>query len=110
MERIRLSKSEKEVFRLVANCKGKRPATYPAHTFNQAAHSLKQKGLAVVKFYTNREVCTIYLTDMGKQYLSENPSLRNPVDWAKVSAITAIVSLLVSLLVALVGCSLLLNQ
>lgn len=110
MEKIRLSKSEKEVFRLVANFRGKRPATYPAHTFNQAAHSLYQKGLIVAKFYTNGEVCTIYLTDMGKQYLSENPNLRNPVDWTKVSAITAIVSLLVSLIIALVGCSLLLSQ
>lgn len=103
MERISLSKTEKQVLRLASTNKG-RPSTYPAHEYNAAARSLARKGLVKTKFYTTGDVCTIRLTDEGRQYMCENPSLANPVPWKTVSAITAILALIVSIIALFVSC------
>lgn len=103
MERIRLSKEEKQVLRLAAT-KGKRPSTFPAHIYNAAARSLARKGLVNAKFYTTGDVCAMRLTDEGRQYMCEYPSLANPIPCKAVSAITAILALIVSIIALFVSC------
>ena len=107
MERIKLSKSEKEVLRIVAEFNGSKPSTYPEHTFNAAAYSLQQKGLVKAKFLTTGAVCSIYLTDLGKHYLCENPMLKNPIDWKIITGViiplAAIIFSIISLFVSCVA-------
>lgn len=103
MERIKLSKTEKQVLRLAATNAG-RPSTYPEHEYNAAARSLSRKGLVKTKFYTNGSVCTIRLTDEGRQYLCENPSLDNPIPWKEIGVITGILALIVSIIALFVSC------
>lgn len=106
MERIRLTKTEKQVLRLAATGDG-RPATYPAHEYNAAARSLSRKGLAKSKFYTNGEICTLRLTDEGRQYLCENPGLKNPTEWKKISTWVAIAGAAISAISVFISCSIL---
>ena len=41
---------------------------------------------------------------MEIKYMCENPSLENPVPWKTVSAITAILALIVSIIALFVSC------
>lgn len=106
MERIKLSKSEKEVLRIIAEFKGNKPSTYPDHTFNAAAYSLQQKGLVKAKFLTTGAVWNISLTDLGKHYLCENPMLKNPVDWKFIaSVVIPLAAVIVSIIALFVSCA-----
>ena len=103
MERIRLSKEEKQVLRLLSNGMGC-PGTYPAHIFATCVESLERKGLAKVAWTEGHKIVDAHLTDSGNTYLSLNPSLRNPVDWkwvittsiAIVAAVAGIAALFVA--------------
>ena len=105
MERIKLSKSEKESLRIIERFEGKRPSTYPAHVFNASVISLKGKGLVKAKFLTNGDVWTAKLSEEGKRYISVNPYLRNPIDWKIIGTITAILSLIISIVSLFVICT-----
>lgn len=97
MERVRLTKEEKKVLRMLQNtdvC----PTTYPKSKFNGAVRSLQRKGLA--RGYWSEEVglaCSV-LTDEGKIYLATNPRLTNPMNWDKVTLIAACISVFASAL------------
>lgn len=104
MERIRLTKSEKEAMRIVEKFGGRRPATYPAHVFNSAIMSLIRKGLVHAKFLTTGDACKARLSEEGKAYLSVNPDMKNPIDWKMIGAITGILSLIVSIIALFVSC------
>ena len=81
MKRIRLSKEEKEVFRMVSKFGGECPSTYPAHVFNAYIRSLERKGLVKAHFVRGgRVVWRAKLTEEGKHYICSNPNLANPID------------------------------
>ena len=89
MERLKLTKSEKTVLRMVAG--GVRPKEFPTHIYTSSVMSLERLGL--VKAYWKEEngvPVDADLTDHGAMYISENPILRNPVDWKWV--VTTIVA------------------
>lgn len=95
MERVRLTKEEKAVLRMLQNtdtC----PTTYPRSKFNGAVRSLQRKGLA--RGFNSEEVGLAYsvLTDEGKLYLATNPRLTNPINWNLVTVIAACISVLAS--------------
>lgn len=80
MEKIRLSKNEKKVLRLVAS--GSRcPATFPAHIYCDCVRSLECKGLVKGAYVEGGAVEAAWLTLDGDCYLIENPKLRNPIEW-----------------------------
>lgn len=105
MERIRLSKQEKTVLRMLANGCGC-PDTYPRHIFVAAVGSLEKKGLAQGAWTEGHTLEDARITRQGLAYLSQNPALRNPVDrkWvvttaiATVAAVAGIAALFVSCL------------
>lgn len=80
MERIKLSKEEKVVLRLLQNTDVCLEA-YPVHTFCAAVRSLQRKRLARGFWSEEAGLVAAILTEEGVIYLSVNPSLRNPVDW-----------------------------
>lgn len=103
MQRINLSKQEKEVLRIVESCGANCPSTYPSHVFNTCVHSLKKKGLVDASFVRGGNVVwTAKVSVCGRQYLIENPNLHNPVNWGIV---IGIISLIVSIIALFVSCS-----
>lgn len=94
MERIRLTRYEKQVLLHVREHGEKQPRTISPLVFLHTLTTLQDKGL--VKFRSDyNEVFSASLTVKGAVYLEVNPKLRNPVDWkwiilAVLSGITAI--------------------
>jgi len=105
MERIRLSKNEKEVLRLVSLgdiC----PDTYPKHTFALCVRSLERKGLVKGAFIEGGDVEGARLTRNGRDYLIENPGLRNPIDWKWwIGTSIGVATFIVVLIALLIACS-----
>lgn len=106
MDRIRLTKAEKNVYRMIANGQGVCPAEYPSHTFNSAVRSLHRHELVQGSFAEGGGVVDSRLTPIGRQYLAENPRLTNPVDWGKVGAIVGIIGTLFGIIALFVACTL----
>ena len=103
MERVKLTKSEKTVLRMVAG--GIRPKEFPTHIYTSSVMSLEHIGL--VKAYWGEEgglPVDTELTDHGAMYLAENPGLHNPIDWkwvvtigiAAIAAITGVAALFIA--------------
>ncbi len=102
MERIRLTKSEKAVLRMIANGVVECPAEYPLHLFNGAVRMLQQKQLIHVAFAEGGSIVDVRLTDYGKQYVAEYPHLANPINW---NTLIAIIGVLVSIIALCVACN-----
>ncbi|MBR3591141.1 MAG: hypothetical protein IKL43_09090 [Alistipes sp.] len=105
MERIKLSKSEKQVLRMVASGLHQCPDEYPSHTFSAAVRVLKGKELVTAHFREGGGVLDVRTTDYGKQYMAEYPHLRNPINWSVVAAISSIATAIATTLALFVGCS-----
>lgn len=101
MERIKLTKEEKQAFRIVAEFGGKCPATYPEHVFTASIRSIERKGLVKANYVIGGYVWSAKLTEEGKHYLAVNPNLHNPINW---NLILAIVGILISIIALFVSC------
>ena len=66
-----------------------------------AVRSLSERGFVKAAFTEGGGVEDAKLTTKGKEYLRDNPSLRNPVDYEKVAAILLLVTV-VAIVVKLV--------
>ena len=77
MERIKLTKREKRVLRLLCDDRFDllTEMDYPA------LHELYDSGFARVAYIEGGVPEAAQLTTFGKNYPAENPKLRNPVDW-----------------------------
>lgn len=108
MEQIGLTKQEKTVLRLLASGCNECPDAYPRHIFVSCVRSLEHKGLAKGAWQEGGEMEDARITPFGREYLAENPSLRNPVDWRWViTTAIATVAALASIVALFVSCSLL---
>jgi len=106
MERIELSKSGKQVFRLLDNGVYTRPDYISPSDFNNGARELRNKGLAVCHEEEGGDVIISRLTDMGKRYSAFNPSLSNPIDWKWIiSTAIGLISLAVAIIALFVACT-----
>ena len=76
MERIRLSKEEKQVLRLPSSGMGC-PDTFPFHVFVAGVVSLERKGLVKCEWTEGHRLADAGITGGGKAYLMANSSLRN---------------------------------
>lgn len=101
MERIKLSKREKQVLRTLRN-----QGFDALSEFDSAAvRSLDNKGLVRGAYVEGGGVEAARLTTMGKEYLRDNPHLFNPINWAMVSAIVAAVGSIGTIITIIVTCS-----
>ncbi len=101
MERIKLSKREKQVLRILCQ-----QGYDGLSEFDDAAvRSLDALGLVKGAYLESGGVEDAKLTTMGKEYLRGNPHLYNPVNWAMVSAIVAIVGSFGTIITIIVTCS-----
>jgi len=103
MERIRLSKREKEVLRLLNNIGGC-PDTYPFDVFASCVETLETNGLAKGAWVEWHTLESARILPKGETYLSLNPTLRNPIDWkwvlttgiSVIGTIVAIIALFIA--------------
>lgn len=109
MDRIRLNKDEKAVLRLLQSGVGNCPDTYPRHLFTACVNSLERKGLAKGAWATGHELEAARLTSEGAEYLALNPTLRNPIDWGKISIWVGIASAIIAAISLFVACRALMN-
>ena len=102
MERIRLTKREKRVLRLLSSNRFDMLSTldYPA------LRVLHDAGFVHVALIEGGVPEAARLTDFGKEYIADNPRLRNPTDWGKVAAIASIVGIIVTIVLFIIGCAL----
>ena len=105
MERIKLSKEEKQALRIVAEFGGECPITYPKHVFVSSIRSLARKGLVKANYLIGGDVYHAKLTGEGKHYLCSNHKLINPIDWTIIGVIVAILALIVSIVALFLSCS-----
>lgn len=106
MERIRLSRAEKKILRLLSIKEQKRPDMFPEHEYNPALRSLEKKNLVNVVRVDGGIVWHVSLTFEGKMYLTENPNLYNPIRW---ELIFSIITAICSVVALFVGCTALLS-
>lgn len=102
MEKIKLSSNEKKVLRSIS-MKDRKPETMSKSGFYTAVRSLERHGLVHAMYEEGNGVVDARLTDEGVTYLSENPSLRNPVDW-QIVAISTAIGVLISIIALFVAC------
>lgn len=103
MERIYLSKNEKQVLRWLRSHNGYK-ATMPRASFERALRMLQEKDLAIGFWSEEEGLVEAHLTSGGEGYIEDNPTLCNPIDWkwvittivASVAAIASIAALFVA--------------
>lgn len=106
MERIKLSKRAKQVFRLLDKGIYLRPDYITQSGFNNGARELQSKQLAVCHEEEGGDVIVSRLTEMGKRYSAFNPSLSNPIDWKWIIGTTiAVASLIVAIIALFMACT-----
>lgn len=105
MNKIWLSKTEKKVLLLLLNHGVEALDTIPRTHVRMALHSLEQMSFVWVAWIEGGEYIDVILTRNGKDYLIENPKLRNPIDWRWVISIAiAVATLGVSIIALLTAC------
>ena len=97
MKRIRLSKDEKRVLRLIAAGQCTCPAAFPRHVFNAVVRSLDHIGFVRAMYAEGGEVVEVKPTPEARQYLAENPALRNPVVTSAISLLSAAIGVIAML-------------
>lgn len=106
MKRIRLTKEEKEAFRILYEGKIN-TATDPQRigSLSYGFEALERLGLARCAWSEGHVIEDVAITSKGRRYVDHNPKLRNPVDWQKVAAIAAIISVIIAALALFIACS-----
>ncbi len=106
MERIKLTKEEKETLLSVKMQGHKQPRNLSPILFQFALSTLREKGLVEFKTTTKGDAYFAELTLKGKTYIEHNPMLKNPIPWKDIVLIVLSAITAVSTFVALfVGCS-----
>lgn len=100
MERISFNKTEKAVYREIADHPIKNN-TEKSTEYIEALYSLKRMNFAEVSTLKGKIVMEAYLTEEGRSYINAHPKLRGPILWDRIIAIGAII---VAIIVALTSC------
>ena len=99
MERIRLTKREKAVLRILSKQGYEALSEFDA----SAVRSLSGLGFVKAAFTEGGGVEDAKLTTKGKEYLRDYPSLRNPVDWVMAAALVSVVNAIFLVIILIRG-------
>ena len=103
MERIRLTKREKRVLRTLSQQGFDALSEFDA----AAIRSLDNQGLVRGAYIEGCGVEDARLTNYGKEYIADNPRLRNPIDWKWIiSTFLAAVAAAAGIFALIIACSL----
>ena len=106
MKRIRLTKEEKEAFRILYE--GKINTANDLQRISSLSYefeTLEQLGFARCAWTEGHAIEDVAITSKGRRYVDHNPKLHNPIDWEKVAAIAAIISVIVAVIALFIACS-----
>lgn len=106
MERIKLAKEEKEALRILHE--GKINMTTDPQRIGSLSYgfeALERLGLARCAWSEGHVIEDVAITSKGRRYVDYNPKLHNPIDWEKVAAIAAIISVIVAVIALFIACS-----
>lgn len=106
MKRIRLTKEEKEALRILHE--GKINMTTDPQRIGSLSYgfeALERLGLARCAWSEGHAIEDVAITSKGRRYVDHNPKLHNPIDWEKVAAIAAIISVIVAVIALFIACS-----
>lgn len=106
MERIKLAKEEKEAFRILYE--GKINTATDLQRISSLSYefeTLEQLGFARCAWTEGHAIEDVAITSKGRRYVDHNPKLHNPIDWEKVAAIAAIISVIVAVIALFIACS-----
>lgn len=103
MERIRLTKREKAVMRILSEQGYEALSEFDA----SAVRSLSELGFVMAAFTDGGGVEDAKLTTMGKEYLREFPRLYNPIRWDIISSVASIIAAIASTIALFIACTLL---
>ncbi len=101
MQRIKLSKNEKTVLRLLMD--GNEAEAVELCNKTYAYVGLSDYKLVRCALIEGREIEAIKLTWRGQNYVNENPRLRNPINWAAVASVISMLAIIA------LGCSIILK-
>lgn len=104
MKPLRLTRHAKTALRSLA-ADGSRPFGMDTGRWEEAVAELEDKGLARCMWASGRELYAASITPKGRHYLLQRPSLRNPPDWALLSAIAAAVGAAAGLAALFAACA-----
>lgn len=106
MKRIRLTKEEKKTLSLLYKHGGDALDTMPRSIVRRALRSLESQSLVSVAWVEGGDYEAVRLTRDGKDYLIDNPKLKNPIDWKwVVGTAMGIATLAVAVLALCIACS-----
>lgn len=101
MEKIYLTKQEKAILRQEMSGE---PHNLKDYEVYDAIKKLEEKRFVDAAYVEGEEVEDYRLLAKAKTYIQNNPKLKNPVNWAKVSAIISIIVAIMTLISILINC------
>lgn len=102
MERIRLTRNEKKILRLIADGHTACPA-YAEIENAYAVWILESFGLVCATYEEGGDIVDVRMTAKGFAYMNSNPRLFNHVNWMKVATI-ALIAAITAIAVLFVSC------
>lgn len=107
MQRIKLTKSEKQVLRHLSAHGYKALRDFSQCEVDYALETLERKGLVRNGRVEGGDIECSKITQLGLSYIRLIPKLTNPIDW---SGIIAIATLIVAILALFTGCTIALTN
>lgn len=104
MERINMTKTEKKVLKELYAGRTDVPSDISYDAYADAARTLRKLGFVKCTFLTNGKIASIKLSSIGRNYIFNNSSLGNPINWSKWAAIAGIATALIALAAIVIGC------
>ena len=101
MERIKLTKREKNVLRLLRDGNSEALSEFDAPSVENLARLSLVRRASV----EGADFGDARLTNMGKEYFNDNPRLRNPINWDRVIQAAIAVGTLIAAIAALFACA-----
>ena len=105
MDRLQLSKDERVVLRQISLGWKDSSLAMSEDRCRLACINLERLGLIRVAWLAGYQILSASLTEYGVSYLAWNPRLRNPINYNKLMFVVACVSLVASIVVAIIACS-----
>lgn len=106
MQRIKLNKTEKKCMNLLNKHGAEALDTLPRSQSRRALRSLEEKNLVRVAWIEGEDYEGVRMTRNGKDYLIENPKLRNPIDWKwLIGTAIGVATLIVAIATFFIACT-----
>jgi hypothetical protein len=81
------------------------PSGMGEDTYSDCVSELEGKGLVHAMWAEGHRVVDARPTSKGRSYVHSNPTMRNPINWAMVGAVAAVVTAVIGIIAIFVACA-----